>query len=217
MVIDAHPRRPGLTRPLAIAFWACSAVHLVLVAADVAPYDSLTKGLPMPLLAAWVVARGGPSPLVAALLLSWGGDVALEADGLFVAGMASFGAAHVCYVTWFVRRGALAALRRRPLVPVLYGVVWLGLVVLLWPGLGVLRVPVAGYSLLLTATAVTAAGLGWRTGIGGALFLFSDALIALDLAGLPRPPYGDVIVMVTYLAAQYLLASGIIRPSRPSP
>ncbi|GAA4225987.1 putative membrane protein YhhN [Streptosporangium album] len=79
-------RAGPLSRTVLVAFWLCSAVHLALVAADVGPMDSLTKALLMPLLAAWVLARRGPRPLVAALLLSWGGDVALEIDGLFLAG-----------------------------------------------------------------------------------------------------------------------------------
>ncbi|GAA3038233.1 lysoplasmalogenase [Streptosporangium longisporum] len=203
-------RAGPLPRAALAAFWVCSAAHLVLLAAGDGPLSSLTKALLMPLLTAWVLARRGPFPLVAALLLSWGGDVTLDVDGLFLAGMALFAAAHVCYVTFFVRRGALAVLRRRPSFFLLYAVLWAGLVALLWPGLGDLRLPVAGYSLLLTATAVTAAGLGPRIGAGGALFLLSDALIAFGLAGLPRPPWVDLVVMATYVAAQYLLASGIL-------
>ncbi|MEU4834635.1 lysoplasmalogenase [Streptosporangium sp. NPDC023615] len=211
-------RADRFSRAALAAFWVCSASHLVLLAAGGGPPASVTKALLMPALAAWVLARRGPLPLVAALLLSWGGDVALDVDGLFLAGMALFAAAHVCYVTFLVRRGALAALRRRPLIPVLYAVLWAGLVALLWPGLGDLRLPVAGYSLLLTATAVTAAGLGPRIGAGGALFLVSDALIAFGLADLPRPPLIDLVVMATYIAAQYLLASGIVaREAEPSP
>ncbi|MGC5012311.1 lysoplasmalogenase [Streptosporangium sp. DT93] len=211
-------RAGPLSRAALAAFWVCSAAHLVLLAVGDGPLNSVTKALLMPLLAAWVLARRGPLPLVAALLLSWGGDVALDVDGLFLAGMALFAAAHVCYVTFFVRRGAFAALRRRPLIPVLYAVLWAGLVALLWPGLGDLRLPVAAYSLLLTATAVTAAGLGPRIGAGGALFLVSDALIAFGLADLPRPPSADLVIMATYIAGQYLLASGIVaREAEPQP
>lgn len=202
-----------ISRGLLTAFWICSAVHLVLVAVAWSPLESVTKALLMPLLAAWVAARRGPRLLVAALLLSWLGDVALEIDGLFLAGMGAFAAAHLCYVTYFVRAGALGVLRRRWAVPLVYAVVWAVLLFLLWPGLGDLRVPVACYSLLLTATAVTAAGHGLRAAAGGALFLLSDTLIALDLAGGDFPLRG-LLVMSTYLAAQYLLASGILTRAR---
>ncbi|WP_037936251.1 lysoplasmalogenase [Streptosporangium roseum] len=207
-------RAGPLSRTVLIAFWVCSAVHLALVAADADPMNSLTKALLMPLLAVWVLAQRGPRPVVAALLLSCGGDVALEIDGLFLVGMALFAGAHVCYVTYFVREGALDGLRRRPVVPVVYAIVWAALVFALWPGLGDLRLPVAGYSLLLTATAVTAAGHGLRIGAGGALFLLSDTLIAFDFADLPLPPMNGLVVMATYIAAQYLLASGIVNRLR---
>ncbi|MEV7012917.1 lysoplasmalogenase [Streptosporangium sp. NPDC051022] len=209
-------RAGPLSRNLLAVFWICSVVHLALVAADTGLTASVTKALLMPLLAAWVLAQGGPRLVAAALLLSCGGDVALEIDGFFIAGMALFAGAHVCYVTYFLREGALGGLRRRPVVPAVYAVVWAGLVFLLWPGLGDLRLPVAGYSLLLTATAVTAAGLGPRIGAGGALFLLSDTLIAFDLAGLPLPPMNGLVVMATYIAAQYLLASGIVDRLRAS-
>ncbi|MFC4057385.1 lysoplasmalogenase [Planomonospora corallina] len=202
---------PRLPSAALAAFAVCSALHLAAVAADTGLPASVTKALLMPLLAAWLLARGGPRPVVAGLLLSTGGDIALEFEGTgpFVTGMAFFAAAHVCYVVFFLRGGAVAGLRRQWIVPVAYGVVWAAMVVALWPGLGALRIPVALYSLLLTATAVTSAGYGLRAGIGGCLFLVSDALIALGLAGLPRPPVPGLWVMATYIAAQYLIASGV--------
>jgi hypothetical protein len=68
---------------------------------------------------------------------------------------------------------------------------------------------VAAYSLLLTGTAVTSAWYGTRTGIGGALFLIPDTLIALRLADI-HVWGGALLVMITYIAAQYLLASGVL-------
>jgi uncharacterized membrane protein YhhN len=140
--------------------------------------------------------------------------VRLQFDGLFIVGMAAFAAAHVCYVTYFVRSGALAALRKKWWIPAGYLVLWAALVAWLWPGLGTLQVPVAAYSLLLFSTGATSAGFSARTGLGGLLFVLSDSLIALriaDEATYDRLPLGGVWVMVTYLAAQFLLASGTAR------
>jgi hypothetical protein len=61
--------------------------------------------------------------------------------------------------------------------------------------------------LLLTATAVASGRHGKRSGLGGALFLISDALIAMRMAGRDFPGRG-VLVMSTYATGQYLLASG---------
>lgn len=198
-------------RVLIIGFWACAAVHLVLVAADLEPFDALTKALLMLLLAAWAAACGGPRSLVTALLFSWGGDVLLSIDGLFIPGMALFGAAHVSYITCFLRRGALDGLRRRPVIPLLYGLGWVAGIAVLWPGLDDMRLPVAAYSLLLFTSALAASGFSGRAALGGLLFLLSDTLIGVDLADLPHLPLHDVVVMATYLIAQYLLTSALLR------
>ncbi|MDD9349504.1 lysoplasmalogenase [Mumia sp.] len=202
-----------------IPYLALSAVHLALVAVDDSLATSVTKALLMPALALWVYRAGGPRLLLAALAFSWVGDVALEVDGLFVLGMAGFGAAHVCYVTWFVRQGALRGLRRRWWVPIAGLVAWSAAIGVLWGPLGeeepALRIPIVVYSLLLTATAVTAFGISLAAGLGGALFLLSDTLIAMGLADVARPEPAGVWIMLTYLAGQLLLAVGIVRHDRP--
>ena len=194
--------------PLVYAIIA--AVHLVSLAAGPVWLEWTSKFLLVPSLLVWVAARRGPRLLLAALGFGALGDIALQFDGIFIVGMACFAAGHICYVTLFLRNGAWSGLRRRWYLPVGYAVVWAGLVVLLWPGLGALQIPVAAYSLLLTATAVTSAGYGWSTGVGGALFFISDGLIALRLADLPQPPMPGVWIMSTYALAQYLLASGAL-------
>ncbi|GAA1739178.1 lysoplasmalogenase [Luedemannella helvata] len=209
--------RDRLSRPLLVLFWAVAVAHLVALAAPAGGLAYVTKALLMPSLAAWALTRRAPGLLVAGLLCSAAGDVLLEHEGLFIAGMAAFAAAHVCYVILFVRRGAVVAARRRWAVVAAYALVWLALIVVMWPGLGDLRIPVAAYSLLLTATATLGAGLGLGVGVGGALFFVSDTLIAMRLADLPRPPGVDLLVMATYIGAQWLIASGVVaRTPRPT-
>lgn len=199
-------------RALLAAFAAVAAAHLAALPAGAELLEHLTKPALMPLLAAYAYAAGAPRLLVAALLLSCGGDVLLQVGGdtPFLLGMGCFAAAHVAYVTLFVRGGALAPRRRTRTAGAAagYGVAWAVLIALLWPDLGDLRVPVACYSLLLASTAVTAAGIGVRAAAGGALFLLSDTLIATDVAGWAQPPQASFCVMATYIAAQYLLATG---------
>jgi uncharacterized membrane protein YhhN len=205
------------SRVLLALFWVVAAAHLVSLAADIGWLELVTKILLIPTLAAWAFTRGGPRLLLAGLLASAAGDIVLQVQDstlLFIVGMACFAAAHACYVTLFVRRGAAAVVRRRWALVAAYLAVWLVLVVVLWPHLGALQVPVAAYSLLLTATATLSAGLGWRTGLGGALFFVSDGLLALGLAELPRPAASDVLIMATYIAAQYLITDGVLRRTR---
>ncbi len=214
---DPSALREPLSRALLVLFWCVAAVHLFALAASVGPLAYGSKALLMPSLAAWALTRRAPGLLVAGLLCSAAGDVLLEHDGLFIAGMGAFAAAHACYVVLFVRRGAAGGVRRRWPVVAAYALVWVALLAVMWSGLGDLRIPVAAYSLLLTATAVLAAGLGVGVGVGGALFFVSDALIAMGLADLPRPAGVGLLVMVTYLGAQWLIASNVVaRTPRPT-
>ncbi|WSK73733.1 lysoplasmalogenase [Streptomyces sp. NBC_01276] len=171
----------------------------------------IAKPLLMPLLVAHVVTRRAPRLLIAALLFGWGGDLALlfDAEPAFLVGMGSFAAGHVCYLVLFGRG------RTSPALGGAYALALVGTVALLWGDLPAgLRVPVAGYSLLLTAMAYRSSAPGRTAGIGGALFLLSDTLIATGVAEWPQPPRPDFWIMATYLVAQYLLAVGTTAPAQ---
>ncbi|MEO3767887.1 lysoplasmalogenase [Streptomyces sp. B8F3] len=211
--------RGAVARGAAGVFAAASAAHLAGHLAGAGWLVDGTKPLLMPALAGYAAARGAPRALVAGLGFGWAGDVLLQVggDGPFLAGMGAFAAGHVCYLTLFRREPRLPRVRQRWLA-VAYGAAWAAGVGALWPGLDPgLRGPVAAYSLLLAVMALGAARFGPRAGAGGALFLLSDTLIATDLAGRPQPPAAGFWVMATYLAAQYLLADGVLRRRRPGP
>lgn len=171
----------------------------------------LTKPALMPLLVADLVAREGERAdkrVVAGLGLSWAGDVALmkPGDAAFGAGLGSFLAAHACY---------LAAFRSRRGTPVggnalkaVYLVAWLVLNALLLPRAEKLRVPVFVYGSALAAMAVAAADTGSPAlAAGGAAFLVSDSVLALNRFGAARTPASGAVVMLTYTAAQALIAT----------
>ncbi|RYZ57697.1 MAG: lysoplasmalogenase, partial [Proteobacteria bacterium] len=144
----------SLRSPWLAAFGIAVVVHLALVLAEAQPWDSITKCLIAPLLVAWVIEQHGPRLLAIALVLCLFGDLFLEIDGLFIAGMASFAAAHVCFVTFFVRRGALDVLRRTVWIPLALAVGAVLLLAWVWSGLEPgLRGPVVVYALLLASTA----------------------------------------------------------------
>ncbi|MFF3210256.1 lysoplasmalogenase [Streptomyces sp. NPDC002886] len=198
-------------RALLAAFAVATALDLGSLLADWHPGHLIAKPLLMPLLVAYVITRRAPRLLIAALLFGWGGDLALlfDADPAFLIGMGSFAAGHVCYLVLFGRR------RTGPLLGAAYAAALLSTVTLLWGDLPAdLRIPVAGYSLLLTAMAYRSSALGLRAGLGGALFLLSDTLIATGVAEWPQLPRADFWVMATYVAAQYLLATGALAPER---
>ncbi|MFF7728127.1 lysoplasmalogenase [Streptomyces sp. NPDC008001] len=211
------------SRAFPALFGAVALTHLGALLAGSA-VALVTKPALMPLLAAYVLARGGPRLLVAALLFGWGGDTLLQAGGdlPFLLGMASFAAGHVCYLALCFRHGTPGGARTRRAAAG-YGAAWLVTVVLLWPGLPAgLRVPVALYSLLLVTMALSATRTRPLAAAGGALFVVSDTLIATGVAGWPQAPAAQFWVMLTYIAAQALLAEGLLRTAegagqRPGP
>ncbi|MCF2529360.1 lysoplasmalogenase [Yinghuangia soli] len=203
------------------AYLAVGAVDSVLAAVDAeSGVRWVTKPLLMPLLAGYVAAAARPGadlklPL-AALAGGFAGDVGLLTgdDKLFLAGMAGFAVGHVAYLKSFADAGAHRVLAAKPWVPAGYAAACAGMLAVLGPRLDDLLVPVAGYSLLLTAVAAAAAGSDRRTALGGALFLASDTVIALDLAGLDLLPGQDAAIMPLYIAAQLLLMSAWTQDER---
>ncbi|WP_067863870.1 lysoplasmalogenase [Nocardia shimofusensis] len=197
-----------------------AAVHLV---AQVAAPDGLvvavTQVLLMPLLAAALFAgtdrpRGRLVQLVlVALLFSWLGDTVprfVAGEGGFLILMACFLVAQVCYAVafWPFRAASLFA---RPGAAVTVYILALGVLMALVWGAGVLVVPVAVYGAALVTMAALATGLGSVAGLGGVIFVISDALIALRvLAGTELPGHG-FFVMLTYVLGQALLVVAVGR------
>ncbi|MEU2365979.1 lysoplasmalogenase [Streptomyces noursei] len=228
--------RPRAARALLLVFAVLGAGHLAaLVAhAGAAPGSGpavladtvvhLTKPALMPLLATHVLLRGGPPLLAGALLFGCGGDTFLQIGGgtAFLVGMASFAAGHLCYLVLFARHGrrgraggpAAGTGRRRARTAGaagLYAAALVVTVVLLWPDLPAdLRIPVAGYSLLLTVMAFGALWTAPWAAVGGLLFLLSDSLIAGGIARWPQLPAPQFWIMLTYTAAQCALAIGVL-------
>jgi uncharacterized membrane protein YhhN len=199
--------------PWILSFGVLAVVHLVLNAADVTPWDSITKCLLAPLLVAWVVQLDGPRLLVLALVFCFLGDLFLELDDLFAAGMAAFAAGHVCFIVFFVQRGALDRLRSVLLPLVVYVVAAVGLLAWAWSGLDpAIRPLVPFYVLLLIGTAITSLALDRRAGIGGLMFLVSDAFIALGEADRmdKDAAWHGLVVMGLYIGSIFLLSAGIL-------
>jgi uncharacterized membrane protein YhhN len=98
-------------------------------------------------------------------------------------------------------------LRRRPLAAAPYLLAFAGLNAYLWPRTGKDRIPVLVYSAALLGTALMALDTGDRAvAAGGALFLVSDGLLALEKFGDVHLPMHEGVVMATYTSGQALLA-----------
>jgi uncharacterized membrane protein YhhN len=192
-------------------------IHLVALAAGASAVSDFTKPLLMVLL---LVAFLFSLPTLRSelallgslgILLSWAGDVTLASPGDlgFLVGLGFFLLAHVAYIVLFLRR--LRVRRLRPIALVYLGW-WVGLVVVLAPHLGPLLVPVAVYGLVLGTMGAVGLSCNRWIAAGGALFVVSDSLLGLNrfLPGFELWQV-DLLIMLSYLAAQGLIAFGAIR------
>jgi uncharacterized membrane protein YhhN len=159
-----------------------------------------------------------------AMAFCWLGDVLLmfqsEKQFFFMAGLVSFLIGHVLYIiTYRQMRDAKGANEllgtqkvRYSLPVVLAGT---GLVVILYPSLGDLTIPVMVYALVLTIMVLQAL---FRFGftnkrsftllfVGALFFMASDSLLAINKFLEPLP-LASLSIMATYIAAQYLIVEG---------
>lgn len=159
--------------------------------------------------------------LLAGLALSWVGDVALMFPQGFLAGLVAFLLAHLAYLWTFTRRARLAAMVA-PFVG--YLLVAGAIAAWIWPGVpGPMRVPVLLYVACLAAMAAQAA-VQWRVlqaagdaaaagarlaAVGGALFVVSDALLAINRFHTPLPA-SSLWILSSYWAAQWLIAASCV-------
>lgn len=195
-------------------------VSVVYLVAQYLGHDEVTdfvKPLLMPVLLVGVLfavprVRSELAILVTlALVLSWLGDVTLGSVGeiWFLVGLGFFLLAHVAYLVLFTRRLKQAPIHTWALA---YLVWWVALVAILWPHLGNLLVPVAVYGLVLGLMGAVALSCNRWIAVGGALFVVSDTLLGVNRF---HPdfewPLVHVVIMLTYLAAQGLIAYGAIR------
>lgn len=195
-------------------------VHLVAQVRSLETCIGVTQWLLMPLLA--LVVWFAPVPrsdlirwVLVALACSWLGDFLphfVSGDAAFLVLVGAFAVAQAIYAHafWPMRKDSVTG----SAWPVAYAAVAAALVLVCAPGAGSLLVAVVGYAVVITVMAVLATGVHRLTGIGGVVFMCSDALIALE-AFVPRwdLPGQSFWVMLTYGAAQLLLVLGVLARS----
>lgn len=193
-----------MTRRLTSVYAALAVADTVLAATGRDKARRLTKPLLMPTL-----LQGRDRKTQTALALGGTGDVALLGHGelAFTAGLGSFLASHVAWIVALKdRRQGL--IQDQPVVVVPYLAAWAGLNGYLWKRTGKDRLPVLVYSTALLSMALVALDTkNVKTAAGGALFLLSDSLLALERFGDVHLPGHEGLVMASYTTAQGLLAS----------
>ena len=205
-----------------ILFAASAAAVFIAILFDVNILYLVAKPLLMITLALYFISASKAYPawrvyVVIALVFSWGGDVFLMMNDMFIAGLASFLFAHIFYIIAYHKTGAASG-ELRPLDItkfVLFGIV---LIWILYPGLGGLLVPVLVYALVLLTMGVWAHKRRGATSVasfmlvstGVILFVISDGLIAINKFAF-EVPAERILVMSTYIAAQYLIVRGLLK------
>ncbi len=168
-------------------------------------------------------------PLIVAIIFSCVGDVLLMLQqanaNFFMFGLGAFLIAHVFYIFAYKQHqdaestDELQGLRkiRFALPIVLSGT---GLITILYNHLGDLKIPVVIYAAVLTYMVLVALFRFGKTNaasfamvFGGAiLFMISDSLIAINKFLEPLSQ-ANFWVMITYISAQFLIVSGILKHS----
>lgn len=163
--------------------------------------------------------------LLTALLFSWVGDIILlfaDRDELyFIIGLVAFLLSHIAYIVLFNKQ--IKAKKSKSST-----VFWIGIaliiayliimIALLLPNLGDLTIPVFIYALVISTMLLFAfkgfllweTPANWYILLGAIVFVSSDSILAFNKFYQPVMR-SSFLIMVTYLAAQYLIVSGILK------
>ncbi len=211
-----------------IPFVITAIVNIVGDVSGIAILSDISKPLLIPFLGGYYMAGKSiyrSKPLLIALMACWIGDVALMLVGLnanwFLVGLVSFLIGHLFYIITY-RQHRWESTDNELLVPqkirfsipvVLAGT---GLVVILFPVLGPLQVPVIVYATAIIAMVMNAifrfgrtnSRSFWMTLSGAVLFMVSDSILAINkFKGAIE--MGGVLIMLTYIIAQFLIVEGL--------
>ena len=216
-----------------ILFFAVAVAELVAIAAQLEQLRMVCKPLIMVTLGAYYLLSAGEDRsfvVILAIFFSLGGDVSLMFDSInpiyFMMGLISFLISHVFYIIAYRQHqrndetDSLQGIQKlRAAFPIVLA--GTGLVVILYPSLGDLKVPVIVYALVLVVMALNALfRLGrtnvvsfWLVFVGAMFFMVSDSLLAINKFLTPLS-YSGLLIMSTYMAAQFLIIEGLIAHHR---
>ncbi|MGO4817786.1 lysoplasmalogenase [Flavobacterium sp. W22_SRS_FP1] len=163
--------------------------------------------------------------LVTALVFSWIGDVLFlfsnRHEAYFISGLIAFLLSHIVYIITFSKQLKIRNRKNK-------AVFWIGVTVIivyfmtmlaiLSPSLGDFKIPVFIYALSLSTMLLFAfkgfliweEPANWYILLGAIIFVCSDSILTFDKfylsASIIQAP---LLIMVTYLLAQYLIVKGI--------
>jgi uncharacterized membrane protein YhhN len=205
-------------------------LYLIILYLDLEGFDWYMKPILLPILLAAVAVAVSENfatkkILLTALTFSWIGDIILlfadKGELYFIFGLVAFLLSHVVYIVLFSKQQTTRTNNNKV-------VFWLGILAILayffimidtlFPKLGVLKIPVLVYAVVITTMLFFAfkGSLKWAIPannyilIGAIVFVSSDSILAFNKFYAPIT-HASFFIMVTYCMAQYLIVKGILK------
>lgn len=222
--------KKAISKGAVISFLLLLSIDIGAIAAKNEVLHYIVKPLLMPFLIFLFLNAQRSRPkkpeilILAGLVFSWAGDVFLLFDqngpAFFIAGLTSFLLTHILYIGYFLNilsRGKTgkSAMTWVELMVAAFGIL---LLVILWKGLGVMKVPVIIYATCICMMCIFSLrsrlilpGYIWKWFASGAvLFVISDSILAINKFLVQNPIFPPAI-MFTYGIAQLFIVAGAIR------
>ena len=221
--------------PLIVIFVIICSIQLFSSWTGQSSLEYWVKPWIMVLITAWFLIyrrkRSFTVEVVLAFFFCWLGDVFLMLshliDVLFYAGVAAFLVGQVLYIRIFIRHKAFPQkgwLMKNPLAVLPYLIYLAAILILLFPKLDDVMKPVVTlYGLSLIGMAVAALNRKGRVSVtvfkrvllGSVLFVLSDSMLAFNRFHTEFERSG-FFIMLTYIAAQVLIMSGLVIEKEPA-
>ncbi len=163
--------------------------------------------------------------LLYGLVFSWVGDIILmfadNGELYFIFGLVSFLIAHILFIVLFSKQKSETNKTNKLFFGLGIAFVLLYLVSMLsflYPTLGDLKIPVTIYAITISMMLIMAikGSFSWKMPMnmiilnGACAFVTSDSLLAINKFYVPLPN-ATFLIMITYIVAQYLITSGVLK------
>jgi len=156
---------------------------------------------------------------VVGLFFSFLGDVLLLGTGelYFILGLLFFLIAHVFYIIMVVKLLKSTKLSQVLLASIPYLLIFTSLLIILYSGLGDMKIPVIVYAITITVLGISTLILFLQNKtkthlilvFGVLIFIISDSVLALNMFYKKQPIY-PLLIISTYVIAQYLICRFVL-------
>ncbi len=165
--------------------------------------------------------------LLSALFFSWIGDIILmfadKGELYFIFGLVSFLIAHIIFILLFTKQEKENTTTNKLFWVglIIVGIYLFGMLSLLYPSLGDLKIPVTVYAITISTMLLMAIKgyFNWSKPnnltvlLGALIFVSSDSILAINKFHSELPKSG-FLIMITYIVAQFLITKGILSLNR---